>query len=74
MFEPQFRAGVSFLNHLFMQNIHVWFIKIEFQVSFSSMECRVGGWVAIFAAHDMLDPHIEDEPQNEEQHAPYSKY
>ena len=63
MFEPLFRTGMSFLNHFFCK-IFVFdiCIKIEFQVSFSSMECRVGGWVAIFAAHDMLAPHIEDKP------------
>ena len=55
----------------FLQNIRVWCIKIEFQVSFSPMECRVGGWKAIFAADDALAPHIEYEPRNEKQHAPH---
>ena len=68
MFEPLFQAGLSFPSHFFLQNIRVWYIKIEFQGSFFGMECRLGGWEAIFAADQALAPHIEDDPRNEEQH------
>ena len=68
MFEPLFQAGLSFPSHFFLQNIRIWYIKIEFQGSFFGMECRIGSWEAIFAADHALAPHIEDDTRNEEQH------
>ena len=54
MFERLFRAGMSDLNHFFLQNIHVWYMKIESVRSFPTRVFTFNSGEAFFADHVIL--------------------
>ena len=67
MFELLFRAGVSILNQSFLQNIHVWYMKIESVLSFPTSVLTFGSRETFFADHTKVHSHFEDDPWFEDE-------